>query len=317
MSSVKITDLHKSYGDNTNKAVDGINLDVPSGCIFGFLGPNGAGKTTTMRILATLLTPDKGQVSIAGFDLAKEQQKIRSVIGYVGQKNSCHAATNAYENILLQARLHGMSKSAAIAATNKMIDLFELSSFSQRKTEHLSGGQRRRIDIAIGMVHSPKILFLDEPTTGLDIQSRTFLWNEINKLRDQGTTVFLTTHYLEEADQVCDRIAIIDHGQIVAEGTTEELKYQIAGDILTIAVDSQTDFPDSLAEQFRQKSFVNEISVNKCTAKLYLKPNINALPDVIETVNLSKIQVSTINLSQPSLDQVFLEKTGRSLRDSN
>ncbi len=231
-SIIEIKNLKKVFNSGTTEviAVDGIDLMVRKGEIFGFLGPNGAGKTTTMRILTTLLKPTSGTVHIVGFDLTKQSDKARTHIGYVSQSGGLERSATARENLVLQARLYGMSKSQAAARAAKLINSLGLTSFADRLVETYSGGQRRRVDIALGMVHEPKLLFLDEPTIALDPQSRALIWEEIKKLKTQGTTIFFTTHYLDEADLFCDRVAIVDHGKIVALGTPGALKQEIARD---------------------------------------------------------------------------------------
>lgn len=214
----------------TVESVKDVSIAIKYGEIFGFIGPNGAGKTTTMRMLATLITPTSGSARIAGFDIQHDAQAVRSVIGYVSQNGGLDQHFSARENLVFQGQLFGLSKQEATERAQELITALQIESFADRLVTTYSGGQRRRVDIAMALVHKPKLLFLDEPTAGLDPQSRAHLWNEIIKIKEQGTTVFLTTHYLEEVDALCDRVAIIDHGVIVAEGTTDELKRTIAGD---------------------------------------------------------------------------------------
>ena len=229
-ASIEIKNLKKVYnsGAAAVNAVNGIDLIVHKGEIFGLLGPNGAGKTTTMRILTTLLKPTSGDVYIGGFDVMTQANQVRTHIGYVSQSGGLERSATARENLVLQARVYGMSKAEAQARADELITSLELTSFADRLVETYSGGQRRRADIALGMVHRPKLLFLDEPTVGLDPQSRAQIWQEIKKLKTGGTTIFFTTHYLDEADLYCDRVAIVDHGKIVALGTPQALKQEIA-----------------------------------------------------------------------------------------
>src|SRR6185369_9580660 len=207
------------------------------GEIFGFLGPNGAGKTTTLRMLATLLPPTSGTATVAGVDLARQPQLVRERIGYVPQGGSTDPAMTGVGELVIQGRLYGMSRRDAERRAKEVLQALDLESAAKRTTGSYSGGMRRRLDIGLGIVHKPQVLFLDEPTTGLDPQARARMWDEIKRLREQGTTVFLTTHYLEEADALADRLAIIDHGKIVAEGTSSQLKQKVAGDVVTIGVD--------------------------------------------------------------------------------
>ena len=226
---IEIKNLKKTFisGKTEVTAVNNINLSVHQGEIFGLLGPNGAGKTTTMRILTTLLKPTAGTVNIAGFDVEKQPDMVRNSIGYVSQAGGLERSATARENLVLQSRLYGMSKLQADARVNELIESLGMSSFADRLVQTYSGGQRRRTDIALGMVHKPKVLFLDEPTIALDPQIRAQIWQEIKKLKTHGTTIFFTTHYLDEADQFCDRIAIVDNGTIAALGTPTTLKQEI------------------------------------------------------------------------------------------
>jgi ABC-2 type transport system ATP-binding protein len=240
-SMIEVKDLRKTFRAKDKKskgavveAVSGINLAVERGEIFGLLGPNGAGKTTTMRMLCTLLTPTGGTASIAGYDLLTQQDSVRKVIGYVSQVGGMERESSGRENLLLQARLYGLSERAAQTRISAILGLLQLESFADRRTSTYSGGQRRIFDLASGIVHEPQLLFLDEPSTGLDPQNRAQVWEQVKTLRERGTTIFVSTHYLEEADSLCDRVAIIDHGNIVALGTPAELKRQIAGDIVNL-----------------------------------------------------------------------------------
>src|SRR5438093_2475957 len=222
-TTIGTTDLRRTFktrGDSV-EAVAGVDLHVETGEIFGFLGPNGAGKTTTLRMLATLITPTAGEATVAGADLRTEPQEVRRRIGYVPQGGSTDPAETGRGELILQGRLYGLSASAAKTRAAEVLAALDLESAADRTTGTYSGGMRRRLDVGLGIVHRPQVLFLDEPTTGLDPQARARMWDEIRTLRDLGTTVFLTTHYLEEADALCDRLAIIDHGLIVTEGTSD------------------------------------------------------------------------------------------------
>ena len=228
--------LRKSFRvkDQAIEAVSGLDLIVAPGQIFGFLGPNGAGKTTTLRILTTLLPADAGEAFVAGADVIRNPQQVRRRIGYVGQLGGADASATGRENLLLQARLYGLSAAAAQERAAELVEVFDLGPFAARTVRTYSGGQRRRLEVALGILHRPQVLFLDEPTTGLDPQNRANLWDQVRQLRDGGTTVFLTTHYLDEADQLSDRLAIIDSGRVIAEGTPAQLKQRYSGDTITI-----------------------------------------------------------------------------------
>jgi ABC-2 type transport system ATP-binding protein len=297
----------------TVEAVAGVDLEVAAGDIFGFLGPNGAGKTTTLRILATLLPPTAGTACVAGFDVAREAQEVRTRIGYVAQSGGSYRESTGREELVIQGRLFGMSKSEARARAAEILEALDLTEAADRTCATYSGGMRRRLNIGIGMVHRPMLLFLDEPTTGLDPQARARLWEEIRKLRETGTTVFLTTHYLEEADALCDRLAIIDHGRIVAEGSPSELKHEISGDVLTIGVNGHGD---EVVKLLAVQPFVRETGLEDGLVRLYVDRGEEAVPAVLRLLDAHGLAPSTMNLHRPSLDDVFLKKTGRSLRES-
>jgi ABC-2 type transport system ATP-binding protein len=297
----------------TVEAVAGVDLRVLAGEVFGFLGPNGAGKTTTLRMLATLLTPSGGDATVAGFDLHREAQHVRENIGYVGQRGGSDAAVNGRDELVFQGRLYGMAKQRSRRRAAELLGLLELEDCADRVSSTYSGGQRRRLDIGIGLMHDPKLLFLDEPTTGLDPQSRARLWDEVRRLRDGGTTIFLTTHYLEEADALCDRLAIIDHGKIVAEGSPDALKRQVAGDIVTVGVGGHQE--EALA-LLQSQSFVREAGGEEDgTIRLYVDRGETAMPAILRLLDGAGLELRTITLTRPSLDDVFLRQTGRSLRE--
>jgi ABC-2 type transport system ATP-binding protein len=298
----------------TVDAVRGIDLTVAEGEIFGFLGPNGAGKTTTLRMLATLLTPDGGEAIVAGADLLANPREVRRRIGYVPQSGSTWDEVSAREELALQARMYGAPKAEAERAADAAMDSFGLSGFGDRWCKTYSGGQRRKVDIALGVIHRPRVLFLDEPTTGLDPASRVNLWDEVGRLRDEGMTVFLTTHYLEEADQLCDRVAIIDQGTIVAEGTPAELKREVAGDVVSLVLNgSTTKAAEILAGQ--PDIWVLE-GQQSDSLRLRVESGSAAIQQIMRTLDGSDIELGAIELHRPSLDDVFLAKTGRSLRDA-
>jgi ABC-2 type transport system ATP-binding protein len=295
------------------EAVRGVDLRVGGGEIFGFLGPNGAGKTTTLRMLATLITPTAGEATVAGADLRKEPHEVRRRIGYVPQGGSTDPAETGRGELVLQGRLYGLSKSDALMRAAEVLKSLDLEAAADRGTGTYSGGMRRRLDVGLGIVHRPAVLFLDEPTTGLDPQARARMWEEILALRERGTTVFLTTHYLEEADALCDRLAIIDHGRIVAEGTSDELKQAVAGDVVTIGVDGPREPVVALASGL---AFVREIGEDDGgLIRLFVDRGETAVPQLLRILDAAGIATMSIALHKPSLDDVFLRQTGRSLRD--
>ena len=307
--------LRKSFRarKGTVEAVRGVDLTVQAGEIFGFLGPNGAGKTTTLRMLATLIVPDGGDATIAGADLRRSPGEVRRRIGYVAQGGSTWDTVTAREELVLQARLYGIGKAQARQRAVKAIEGFQLGEFADRKCQTYSGGQRRRVDIALGIIHSPQVVFLDEPTTGLDPQSRAHLWDEVRRLRAEGMTVFLTTHYLEEADALCDRVAIIDYGQLVAEGTPDALKREVAGDVVTVGLNGATP---RAAQLLDGQPYVRQLEPIDQGLRLYVDAGATAIPHILRTLDGAGLSLGSIELHRPSLDDVFLTKTGRSLRES-
>jgi ABC-2 type transport system ATP-binding protein len=296
------------------EAVRGVDLRVNAGEIFGFLGPNGAGKTTTLRMLATLIVPTAGEATVAGADLRREAQEVRRRIGYVPQGGSTDPAETGRGELVIQGRLYGMSKAAAEASATEILRTLDLEAAADRYTSTYSGGMKRRLDVGLGIVHQPAVLFLDEPTTGLDPQARARMWDEIRGLRERGTTVFLTTHYLEEADALCDRLAIIDHGRIVTEGTSDELKRQVAGDVLTLGVEAPRHQVIALVGGL---PFVREVGDDETDdlVRLYVDQGEAALPQLLRILDGAGLSTTSIALNKPSLDDVFLRQTGRSLRD--
>jgi len=307
--------LRKSFRGRkgTVEAVRGVDLVVQQGEIFGFLGPNGAGKTTTLRMLATLLPPDGGDATIAGVDLRRSPGEVRRRIGYVAQGGCTWDEVSAREELVYQARLYGVDKAEAKARADRAVKAFQLETFADRPCKTYSGGQRRRVDIALGVIHEPSVVFLDEPTTGLDPQSRANMWDEVRRLRTEGMTVFITTHYLEEADALCDRIAIMDDGLIVAEGTSAELKRDIAGDVVTVGLNGATPRAAALLSG---EPYVNRMETLDDGLRLFVDAGAIAIPQILRTLDSSDIVLGSIELHRPSLDDVFLAKTGRSLRDS-
>ena len=295
------------------EAVVGVDLTVARGEIFGFLGPNGAGKTTTLRMLATLLPPSGGTATVVGCDLLKQPDQVRERIGYVGQAGGADREINGRRELVFQGRLYGMSLRAAGKRAAELIEMLELDACADRAVSTYSGGQKRRLDIGLGLVHDPRLLFLDEPTTGLDPQSRARVWDEVRRMHDRGTTVFLTTHYLDEADALCDRVAIIDYGKIVAEGTPEELKRAVAGDVVTLTV---TGDQQHALDMLKVQPFVREASIEEGTVTLYVDRGEVAMPAILRLLDGAGLQLMTIGLHRPSLDDVFLRKTGRSLRET-
>jgi ABC-2 type transport system ATP-binding protein len=298
------------------EAVRGVDFSVRRGEILGFLGPNGAGKTTTQRMITTLLPIDEGRALVAGFDVASQPREVRSRIGYVSQMGGADDLATGRENLLLQARLYGASRRDAPVAVTSVIEAFDLAGIADRRVKTYSGGQRRRLDVALGLVHGPEVLFLDEPSTGLDPQNRANLWDRVRDLRESGTTVFLTTHYLDEADALCDRVMIMDHGRIVADGTPTQLKKQAAGDSVQLTVTGGSDAGSRASELLGSAAIVRNVTTDGAHLRLYVDDGPAALPELMRLLDSEAIGVRTVTLSEPTLDDVFLAHTGRSLRDA-
>ena len=313
---IRTRGLRKSFaaGKARVDAVRGVDLDVDEGEIFGFLGPNGAGKTTTLRMLTTLLEPDGGEAEIAGVDVFHDPRGVRRVCGYVAQGGGTSGQLTAREELVMQARMYGIAKAEARTRAEAAVAAFELTDFADRQCATYSGGQRRRLDIALGVIHRPRVLFLDEPTVGLDPQSRARLWDEVRRLRDaEGMTVFLTTHYLDEADALCDRISIIDNGEIVAGGTPLDLKREIAGDVVTLGVNGSAA---AAAELLGDRPFVRRLETSKKGLLLYVDDASTAIPQILRVLDSSGVEFDGMELNRPTLDDVFLTKTGRLIRES-
>lgn len=297
------------------EAVRGLNLAVRQGEVFAFLGPNGVGKSTTLRMLTTLLPPDSGSASLCGFDLTRQPAEIRRRIGYVGQSGGSDGAATVWENLVLQGRLYGANLSTARLRTAELCSVLGLAGHTHQTVGTLSSGLRRRLDIALALTHRPRLLFLDEPTTGLDPSVRAGLWEEIRRLRTEGATVFLTTHYLDEADALADRLAFMDQGTIVAEGTPQELKRQISGDTLVFCVPSVDDERrDALQALLLDTNGVLEAYRNEDGWRLRVDDGPARLPDLINLLARENVAVVSASVYRPSLDDVFLRLTGRSLR---
>ncbi|MDP9101811.1 MAG: ATP-binding cassette domain-containing protein [Actinomycetota bacterium] len=296
------------------EAVRSVDLDVASGAIVGLLGPNGAGKTTTLRMLTTLLTPTAGTATVAGADLLREAREVRRRIGYVAQIGAAPApGTRLGEELVAQARLQGMSKAAAVERLGVLLPKLDLDGFAGRALSELSGGQRRRFDIALGLMHTPKVVFLDEPTTGLDPQSRANLWQHIRSLReDFGVTIVLTTHYLDEADALADRLLVMDHGVIVADDTGENLKATLSGDVITVGLDRDAE---AGAEVVRSAVEIRTVTVDGQRLHVTVERGDVAVAPVLRALEAAGHRAGSVTVARPTLDDVFLTLTGRTLRE--
>lgn len=314
---IKASGLARTFKSRrrTVEAVRGVDLHVEAGELVGFLGPNGAGKTTTLRMLTTLLQPTAGEATVAGCDLRKDPIGVRRRIGYVAQGGGATPEGKVGEELELQGRFYGLSKADARRRGAELTERLDIADLDQRVIKTLSGGQTRRLDIALGLVHDPGLVFLDEPSTGLDPQSRANLWEHIRALRsDHGTTVFLTTHYLDEADALCDRILVIDHGRIVAEGSPAELKAQVSGDGVTVGVPAE--HVAAAAEIAGRQPGAHEVTTMDSEVRFRVPRGDAAMPDLLRALDSAGIAMTSMQVHRPTLDDVFLTLTGRTLRDA-
>ncbi|WP_329004453.1 ATP-binding cassette domain-containing protein [Kribbella sp. NBC_00709] len=299
----------------TVHAVRGISLDVEPGELVAVLGPNGAGKTTTLRMLTTLITPTSGTATVAGYDVTTQPGQVRRRIGYVGQGNGAGHTQRVGDELLSQGVIYGLDRRAAKQRTGELLDALELRELAQRKVSDLSGGQRRRLDVAMGLVHAPSLLFLDEPSTGLDPQNRANLWDHILRMREEhAMTIVLTTHYLDEADTMAERVVVVDHGEVIADDTASALKAKLAGDrlALTVAPDNLSQLT-VLAEKLPGAREVvavgDELSVRVADGPA-------ALPELIAAAQHDGVPIASAQVHRPTLDDVFLNLTGRNLREA-
>ncbi|MEY4469630.1 MAG: hypothetical protein RLZZ87_954 [Actinomycetota bacterium] len=311
MKSIIAEDLVKTYDKGTVRALDSLNLDVEEGTVLGVLGPNGAGKTTTVRILSTLLRPDSGRATVAGIDVIKNPEKVREVIGLSGQYAAVDEILTGYDNLVMFGQLYHLGKKNSVIRANELLERFGLTEAATRPIKTYSGGMRRRLDLAASLIVKPKVLFLDEPTTGLDPRGRQDMWGVIEDLVKEGVTLLLTTQYLEEADQLADEIAVIDTGKVIARGTSDALKKQVGGERLEVVVESQhvaRTLEIVTAVAGIKPSFdegIRQISAPVSTGS-------KALLDVLKSLDEAGIHPLDIGLKRPSLDDVFLSLTGHS-----
>jgi ABC-2 type transport system ATP-binding protein len=293
------------------EAVRDIDLTVSAGEVFGFLGPNGAGKTTTVRMLCTLLPPTAGSATVAGLDVVESGAEVRRRIGVALQEIGLDPVQTGRELLELQCGLYGITWQAALSRAEELLELVGLSDAADRRTKTYSGGMKRRLDLASALVHSPEVLFLDEPTTGLDPASRLTIWEEVRRINRGGATVFLTTQYLEEADQLCDRLAIIDNGQIVAEGTPEQLKAEMGHDVVSVSVEGANVAATEAA--LSGLPGLERVVAERDGLALYVEDGAGSIAEIVRRLERDQIRVGAISVSRPSLDDVFLRATGRRL----
>ena len=311
---IDVKDLILVYGDGT-KAVDNISFSVKAGEFFGFLGPNGAGKSTTIKVLTTLLRKTSGTVTIAGYNVEKQAADIRKIIGVQSQETTVDGDLTGKENITLQGHFHQMDSNEIKKRVNELLSLVGLEEAAEKRARNYSGGMKKRLDLATALVHKPKILFLDEPTTGLDPQSRTAIWSYLEKLnKKEGITIFLTTQYLEEADKLCKRLSIIDVGRIVASGSPIELKREIGADSIRISLENCEKDKIRAKELIKSLTDVNEIIDSEECLNVYAKNAGLLIADIVRALDSSDIRIASVTFSSPSLDDVFMKHTGKRIR---
>ncbi len=310
MDAIVAEDLRKHYKDI--QALDGVSFSVRDGEVFGLLGPNGAGKSTAVRTLTTLTRPDSGRAIVAGEDVIRHPNRVRRSIGYVAQDSGVDWEATGRENLLLQGRIHGMAGAPLRARVDELLELVGLREAADRIARNYSGGMKRRLDIAIGLVHRPRVLFLDEPTTGLDPEARVALWDEVERLAQQESlTILLTTHYLEEADRLAERVAIMSRGKIVVEGTPGELKANLRGELVTVELGDANGRIEDAAEIVRSIAGATEVGVDGRLVRTRVPNGAQAIPTILSALDSRGFQVESVTTARPSLDDVYLHYTGR------
>lgn len=311
---IEATDLVKTYPGGV-RALDGLSFAVEAGTIFALLGPNGAGKSTTVKILDTLARPDSGSARVAGFDVIREADRVRRAIGCVAQKSGVDPEATGRENLTLQGQLHGLGGRELKTRVSELLDRFRLAEAADLNARTFSGGMQRKLEVAMGLVHRPKVLFLDEPTTGLDPEARASLWEEIERLSADGLTVLLTTHYLEEADRLARNLAIVDRGRVVAEGTPEELKGELFGD----AIHAELVEPDSESRvrgALGRLAELREIAVDGRSLHARADRGATAVPAMLTALEAEGVKVASVRVARPSLDDVYLRYAGRTFAEA-
>ena len=319
MSYIKVKELSKSYSDI--QALKGLSMEIPAGTLFGILGPNGAGKSTLIKILATLIEPDSGEISINNINLIKNSRQIRELIGYVAQDVALDKILTGRELLDFQSDLYHINKNKKIERIETLINQLEMNDWIDRKCGTYSGGMKRRIDLAAGLLHLPKVLILDEPTVGLDIESRNIIWQLLKDLRNDGMTVLLSSHYLDEIDKLADRLIIIDHGRVIAQGTPAQLKNKLGGDRITLKVRefSNQEESEKICEILSSIDGISQIIINKAqgySINFVADKEKDLLPKLKVELAFSKFEIFSLAQSQPSLDDVYLQATGKTLLDA-
>ena len=319
MSYIQVKEITKSYSDI--QALKGLSMEIPAGTLFGILGPNGAGKSTLIKILATLIEPDSGEISINNINLIKNSRQIRELIGYVAQDVALDKILTGRELLDFQSDLYHINKNKKIERIETLINQLEMNDWIDRKCGTYSGGMKRRIDLAAGLLHLPKVLILDEPTVGLDIESRNIIWQLLKDLRNDGMTVLLSSHYLDEIDKLADRLIIIDHGRVIAQGTPAQLKNKLGGDRITLKVREFSNQAESekICEILSSIDGISQIIINKAqgySINFVADKEKDLLPKLKVELAFSKFEIFSLAQSQPSLDDVYLQATGKTLLDA-
>lgn len=304
--AILIENLTKSF--KTLKVLEGIHLNVERGTVLGLLGPNGAGKTTTVRILSTLLTPDSGRVLVNGLDVVKDADKVRASIGLTGQYAAVDEYLTGRENLIMMGRLYHLSKVNAELRATQLLEQFDLTEAADRAAKTYSGGMKRRLDLGLSLVATPPIIFLDEPTTGLDPRSRLAVWDIVEQLKKSGTTILLTTQYLEEADKLADRIAVIDHGKVIAEGTADELKNKVGKERLEVVIAGKSNFDTAVSVIGGEPTKTN---ADERSISVAIGGSVTEVKRVLDRLAEANIEIESLNLHKPTLDDVFLRLTGK------
>jgi ABC-2 type transport system ATP-binding protein len=313
--AIEVQALVKTYPNNV-RALDGLTFAVPAGTVFGLLGPNGAGKSTTVKVLNTLSRPDSGIARVAGLDVVQQPDAVRRSVGCVAQKSGVDINATGRENLTLQGQFYGLRGAALKARVSHLLERFGLAAAADREARGYSGGMKRKLDVAMGLIHTPRVLFLDEPTTGLDPEARADLWTEISRLSGDGITVLLTTHYLEEADQLAHKLAIVDRGRVVAEGTPDSLKGELSGDAI------QVDLAHAVEESRVRAALagipaLREIAIEGATVRARAEKGGTAVPGMITSLEAAGARVASVRVTRPSLEDVYLRHTGRTFSQAD
>jgi ABC-2 type transport system ATP-binding protein len=314
-NAIEAVDLRKSYGEDV-QALDGLTFSVPAGTVFGLLGPNGAGKSTTVKILTTLAHPDGGSARVAGHDIQREPARVRESIGVVSQAGGLDREATGRENLRLQGQVFGMGGRELERRIDELLEQFRLADAGKRLVREYSGGMQRRLDVAQGLVHKPQVLFLDEPTTGLDPEVRAEMWDEIARLSGAGLTVLLTTHYLEEADQLAAQLAIVDKGKVVAEGSPDALKRELRGDAIHIELGSETAAEAAVREALARVDGLDEIIFDDRILHARAEDGARTVPAVLAALDGADLEVAAVTVARPSLDDVYLRFAGRTFGEA-